>query len=487
MENNTKVFFKGVSVQTIITMVMGVLEVVVFSIMSRLLSKADFGYFAAMTGIIMIFQSLSEAGLGSAIIQKKEANSSYISTAFTLSLSLGVIGMLLVMCFAPLLADLVADDTLTTPLRLMSFTILLNSLMSVGNAQLYRSLNFKRVGIIQCNAYIISSIIGIILAWMGWGVMAIVTYTILNSLLITLIIFMSYVKVPKLILNKADARSIVSFGGWLTLGVILNNITQQIDKLFMSKWLSVEALGSYNRPAGFANTISTKVNGIFDTVLFPMLSNIQDKKDLIVGTFYRAVGLLNSFSVVLAAIFFFNAELIIQVFFGIQWLELAPIMRIVSISIVFNINGRLVDCFFRSLNFVRTGFYLRLLGVFVTFFCLFLGAKHGVKGVAIGLVIANVTMIIIKMLVLCSKIGGNFKMMFKNWTVAWKPVLVFVIIGVLHMKLPYHELRYNIIFACLYGLCIIIEFIYVPTMVGKEYKEIVYPVVKKYKEKIMHK
>lgn len=72
--------------------------------------------------------------------------------------------------------------------------------------------------------------------------------------------------------------SIVNFGGWLTLSVVFRNFANQADKLLMSKFLSVASLGAYNRPKEFIDTISTKLNGIFDTALFPILSGIQDQK-----------------------------------------------------------------------------------------------------------------------------------------------------------------------------------------------------------------
>ena len=84
-DNKTKTLFKGMSVQTLVTIVMGVLEITYFAIMSRLLTKSDFGYFAAIGGVMAICMSLSDAGLGSAVIQKKDASEKHVSTAFSLS------------------------------------------------------------------------------------------------------------------------------------------------------------------------------------------------------------------------------------------------------------------------------------------------------------------------------------------------------------------------------------------------------------------
>lgn len=84
-QSNTQKVVKGISSQTLVTLVMGIMEIVVFSIMSRLLSKEDFGLFAAISAITIVFGSLSEAGIGSALIQKKNADKAYVNTSFTVS------------------------------------------------------------------------------------------------------------------------------------------------------------------------------------------------------------------------------------------------------------------------------------------------------------------------------------------------------------------------------------------------------------------
>ena len=94
--NNFDKTIKGLSAQTIVTILSGIIEILVFSIMSRILSKADFGYYAALNSIFVIFQSLSEAGIGAAIIQKKEITNNYINTAFSLAFLLGTVVIVVV-------------------------------------------------------------------------------------------------------------------------------------------------------------------------------------------------------------------------------------------------------------------------------------------------------------------------------------------------------------------------------------------------------
>lgn len=480
--NKTNTLFKGLSIQTLVTIIMGVLEITYFAVMSRLLTKTDFGYFAAIGGVMAICMSLSDSGLGSAVIQKKDASDKHVSTAFSLSCIMGGVFSVLLFFLSPYIAVLIADDTLTLPLQIMSSTIFMHSLISVGNALLYRKLNFKRIGINSVCSYFLSSCIGVFLACNGFGLMSIILANILYSVFILIFLFGFCVKFPRWGIYKEETKGIVSFGGWLTIGVILNNISHQLDKLVLSKWLSVEALGAYNRPAGFVSTISTKINGIFDTVLFPMLADMQDDKEKVKSVFIRAVSLLNSFSVILAISFLFNAELIINVFFGAEWLNIIPIMQIVSLSVIFNINGRLVDCFFRSLNYVKLGTELRFLGAILTLVCIYIGAQYGIIGVAWGLFISNVSLIIIKMIALCLRIQSNLFEMFKCWFFAWKPAIIPGLMGIVYLGLPHSTLT-NLIFAVLYGIIILVEFLLFPKIAGSEYCSTIYPIIIKFVRK----
>ena len=242
--SNTTTFLKGISIQTVFTLIMGILEMVVFSVLSRLLTKSDFGYYAALMGVIAISQAVSEAGLGSAIVQNKSSNERYVGTAFTLSVSLGVLITGLLWLFAPTISTLIADSTIVTPLRILSLVLIFNSFISVGNALLYRDLDFKRIGILQCISYVISATIGIIMAYLGLGIWSIVVYTVLYVFLNALLLFVLLPSRPSLGIHREYIGGIFSFGGWLTLSSLLNNFTQQIDKLLLSKLLSVEALGA---------------------------------------------------------------------------------------------------------------------------------------------------------------------------------------------------------------------------------------------------
>ena len=475
----TETFLKGVSITTVFTIASGILGVVYFAVMSRLLTKADFGYFAALTGIMTVVGAIADAGLGAAIIQKKDADKSFISTVFTMSLCLGLLCFLLVFLLAPVLARLVADDYITTPLRIMSVTLVFHSFTSVANAQLYRALKFKRIGTIGFISNVVNTSLSVILALKGFGLYAMISYVTFGPILTTVLLYTSSVKVPRLGIQRSYVKGVFSFGGWLTLSVICNKIATYIDRLVLPRMTSVETLGAYTRPASFTNNITGSLTDIMDKVLFPMLSDIQDNKEAAVSVFYRAVELLNTFSAVLGCIFFFNADLIIRIFFGEEWMELVPVMRVVSLTTVFFIDTQLVDCFFRSLNYVKTGFFIRLFALFWNLFCIYWGVKYGVLGIAVSLAFANISVIILKMVVLNRKLGASMRIMFTKWLSAWKVAILPIVIGMVYLLLfPKTTLLIDVLFALVLGGVLLYVFLFRPMLVGVEYTSTLYPIIK---------
>lgn len=484
-QNNTEKIFSGLSSQTIVSIAYGVLSLVGFSFFSRILDKADFGYYASIGAILIIFQSLSEAGIGASIIQKKNPDKNYIDTAFTFSFILGLFFTILIILFAKPLAFLVSDGKIILPLKLMSVTLILSSLSSVANAMFMRKLSFLKAGLLKILAYLLSVTIGIVMAIKGFGLYAIITYTILNALFYTIILFIYADYFPRLRITKSESRSVFFFGGWLTLSVITRNLAEQIDKLILSKLLSVSALGAYSRPSGFINSLSSQVGGIYDTILFPILSNIQDDVGKISVAFLKSTKLLNTLAILMALVFIFNAELIITIFFGNQWIELIPIFQIMSLYFLTGLNNRLFDVFLRSLALVKQYFYIRLVSLFVVLISIYIGVKWGILGVAFGMAITDFIMMIIKSYYLCKKVRVPFQAYLMNLFETYKFSIIFIVEGILYNILFNQSLSHNIFFAILFILTTLILFIWFPKVVGEEYYKVIYPKIVLYKQRII--
>lgn len=472
--SNTSKVIKGMSSQTLVTVSYALVEIVSFSIMSRLLTKEDFGYFAAISAITGIFQSFAETGIGSAIVQQKNLTQRYTNNAFTISLLFGSFLSLLMLATSAPLARSIADASMTVPLMLMSVTLLLSCLTSVNNSLMQRKLQFLRMGIIRIGALVVTTLISIVLALKGFGYYAILTRAILGSIILYILSLILCNTRFGFALDKKTFKEIFSFSGWLMASVFFRNLAHQVDNLLMPRLLSVSALGAYNRPKSFIDQISDKLNGIFDTALFPVLSGIQDNKQAINSAFRRSMFLMNVFSLILTAGIFFNGGLIIRVFFGQQWLDLNPVIAAIAFMLLFNSTGRIADCFLRSLAMTRQQFFFRIFETVVRLSGVLVGFKFGIMGVAVSVAITNAITKLVKIVYIGNKIEIKPLKVLGMMVSAWRyGLLLLPICVVAYIFLPATWVG-DIVMAAIFTVVSVVIFLFMPGLVGEQYREEVY-------------
>lgn len=488
MEDLTKKTVKSASVQTIVTIGTAAVTLVSFAILSRLLSKEDFGIYAIITAITTVFYVLTEAGMGSAVIQRDSFSKSYFDTAFTLSLYLGVGFSALLYLSSGFLSSLISENDITIPLRLMSISILFCSLNSVLMAYLTRKLQFKRIGIYTIVAYILAATVAIAMAYMGYGVYAVVAQSVLNNVFTFFIFYFHLEEKPTwFVLRKEYVKDIVFYSGWLTASSILRTIYQQMDKFCMSAWYPLTLLGAYNRPNGFITQVSTNLNGIFDTILFPILSSIQTDKEKIRKAFSKLLYTINLYACVLCLCFMYASKTIIEIFFGPEWNDIIPIFNILSLILLFSINGRIMDCFIRSLAYVKMGFYLRILACIISISCLYLARPYGIYGIAIGMVTIHTVVAFTKLVYISYKIDYKISKVcidiLKAERIAVIPLIAFILV--------YHQISSNTLWSIISTIGVLIYFIFVifciPGVLGDELSGILYekmPILKKFLIKV---
>ena len=462
------------SSQTIVTIVLGVVEIVSFSIMSRLLTQEDFGYYAAITAITAVFASFSETGIGSAIVQQKELTKRYVNNAFTISLLFGGFISLLLFVLAGPLARSVADETMKTPLMLISVTLLLNCLASVNISIIQRKLQFLRIGVIKLIALVVTTIVAIYLAYKGYGYYAILTKAVLSSILTFLLsLFLCKTRFG-LALDRRTFKKIFSFSGWLMASVLFRNLAHRVDRLLMPRLLSVSALGAYNRPQEFIGQVSDKISGIFDVALFPVLSGIQDNPIALNSSFRRSMYVMNMFAMLVSLAFMFNSDLLIRIFFGEQWLHLRPVMFVISFSILMNFDGRLADCYLRSLALTKQQFFFRVFETVLNIVGILVGYRWDILGVAIVMIVTNTIAKIVKIFYIGNKVDAKPMKIVCVLFSSWRYVLLLLPICTASYILLPSSWGGDIAMATIFIVTIAVIFLLMPGFVGEIYQEEVY-------------
>lgn len=487
-ESNAHKVVKGASAQTIVTIAQGVLEIVSFAIMSRLLTEADFGYYAAMTAIAVVFSALSETGIGAAVIQRKELDDNYINNAFTLSFLIGL-GLTVLMClFSGMLAKSVADVSMQMPLIIYSSTILLGCFSSVDFSILQRELRLYQLGLIKIIPQVLSTIIAIVLAIDGFGYYSILVKVVFAALLSTIMARLMVKIHYRLTIDLITTKQIFNFSGWLMMSTLFRKVADQIDRLLMTSLFSISTLGVYSRPKDFITEISEKCGSIYDTVLFPVLSGVQDEKGKIRLAYEYSLYFLNLLALVVMLILIFNSELIIRIFFGEKWLHINTLFVILSFSVIAFFNGRTSDIYLRSLAMTKQQFYFRIAQFVVTTIFILIGAKFGINTVAITFIIAYMMIVLAKMVLISRHIDMSFGRSLKMSLAAYKVLIVMVPLYILlQVALP-NLLWGNVIKSIVFIFVTSILFIGTPIIVGNYYKDNAYDqIISFLKKRLYHK
>lgn len=475
--SNTQKSIRGMSSQTLVTLLTGVVDVGSFAILSRLLSKQDFGHYAVILAVTTIFYSLAEAGIGSAIVQKKDLDKSYINSAFTLSLIFGGAMSICLFFGANTISGIIGDIEVAVPLMIMSVTLLINSVVSVNISLMQRNLAFLKIGVVTLSALIITSAIAILLAYWGFGFYAIVTRAVLSSILTLILSFIFVHPNYRIALAIDKLKEIFNFSGWLTASVIIRNLSQQIDRLMMSSLTTAEVLGAYNRPKEFVTQISTKLNNIFDTALFPILSSIQDSPQSLINAFKKSFFYLNLLGMIVLLALLVNSEFIIRVFFGEDWLNLNIVFMILSGYFLLNVDGRLFDCYLRSLALTKQQYYFRIFQLLITVLGIWLVAKMGIIAIATMVILTNLIIVLAKMIYICRKIHYGIKDALLEQIRSWRFLLILLPECVAFKLLWAGSIVGNILTVILFSISIAILFLCFPKLIGKEYADSAYPTI----------
>lgn len=469
--SNSQKIIKGVSSQTIVTGVLALVEIGSFSIMSRLLTQEDFGYYAAIIAISAVFSVFAESGIGSALIQRKTLTNEYVNNAFTLSLIFGLLGTGLLSISSGLLSRFIADESMKIPLILFSTTLLLNSMISINMSLMHRKLQFLKMGIIKLISLIVTTIIAIVLALKGFGFYSILVKAILGTFL-TLIISQFAVGVKyKLAFNISVYKKILEFSGWLMASSFFRILADQADRLLMTTLFSLNTLGSYTRPKELITQLSEKFNSIFDSALFPVLSSMQDEKEKMKISYIYSLYYMNIIGMFISFFLLFNSELIIRVFLGEKWLNVNSLFQVLSISSIFLMNGRIGDIYLRSLALTKQQFLLRVGQLVASVVFILIAYRWGVIPLAISAMIAYFLLMIIKMIYIAIKIEVPINRALYSILKSYKMFIFIAPIFVLSYYIIPNTWEGSIIKLLIFCVLAIILFILFPSSIGKMYKQ----------------
>jgi PST family polysaccharide transporter len=374
------------------TVIQGLIQVLTLVILSRLVLPKEFGLANAAFIVIGVSTLFSQVGIGPAIIQRPNLEESHIRTGFTVSLILGFLLMIITILLAPAIASLMRMDGLILILQVTAPLFVVQSFFVIPNSILSRNMHFRVQTIVQIISYAVGyGLVGIILAWLKWGVWALISAQIVQALLGSILtsIFQPYSK--KLQFNRQAFKDLFYFGGGFTLARIGNYFAGNVDNLVVGRWLGEESLGMYSRAFQLIVMPANLFGQVLDTVLFPAMSAVQDSKSRLTSAFRRGVLFITVVVLPISVLSVILAPEIIHIFLGNNWDNAITPFQILSISILFRTSYKMSDSLARATGAVYDRAWRQILFASFVFIGAWIGTQRGLPGVAIGVLLATCT------------------------------------------------------------------------------------------------
>ena len=262
---------------------------VVSIILARLLDPEVYGIVAIVTVFTAILNVFIDSGLGNALIQKKDADDLDFSSVFFFNMFMCVVLYLLLFAAAPFIANFYKMPLLTPVIRVMSLTVIISGVKNVQQAYVSKHLLFKRFFFATLGGTIGAAVLGIWMAYKGYGVWALVAQGLFNSAVDTLILWITVKWRPKLMFSFERFKGLFSFGWKLLVSQLIDTVYNNLRQLIIGKLYNADNLAFYNRGYMLPNVFVVNVNTAIDSVLFPVMSNAQDNVESVRAMTRRSI------------------------------------------------------------------------------------------------------------------------------------------------------------------------------------------------------
>ena len=384
------------------------ISVVVNLILARLLAPEVFGTVAIVLVITEILQVFIESGFGTALIQKKDADALDFSSVFYFNLASCLFFYLLLFLFSPAIARFYARPELTAVLRVLGLILIISGVRNIQQAYVSRNMLFRKFFFATLTGTLLAAVVGITMAYRGYGVWAYVAQYLINNFVDTVILWFTVRWRPEARFSFERLKGLFSFGWKLLVSSLLNTVFERLRQLMIGYRYTSSDLAFYNEGMLFPNLIVDNVNTSIDSVLLPALSEQQDNAEKVKAMTRRAIRVGSYVMWPLMVGLLACARPLVQFLLGEEWLSCVPFIQIFSIYYalypVHTANLNAVKAMGRSDLFLRLEIVKKVLDLAVIACTIFIS----VRAMAVGLLLEGILCLRINSLPGKTLIGYRF-------------------------------------------------------------------------------
>ena len=303
--------------------------------MARLLSPKEFGQVGIIMFFIVLADVFTEGGLGGALIRKINPSKQDFATVFVFNLTVSVFCCLSLIMASGFIADFYNDASLKMLIIVASLVLIINAFQLIQNIKLMCDLKFKQKSVYRLVAVIISSIVGIIMAYQGAGVWSLIVMQLLTSIVSTLLLWGFEGTFFSLRFSRQSFKELYVFGVNTTLASLLNTAFDNIYQLILGKYFSIAQVGLFYQAKKIQDVPGGIINMLTQGVVFSSLAKLQEQKEEFLRIYGKIVVVFAAVLALMTVLMYLYAENIIALLLGDKWLGAIFYMKLLVIASFF--------------------------------------------------------------------------------------------------------------------------------------------------------
>ncbi len=316
------------------TVAMGVqrtAQTVALILLARLLSPEDFGL-VAIAGLFVSFANRAKSlGLQTALLQHRDQPISAANTIFWMSGGITVVTVLVIVLASPLASLWFADPRAAAVLSLMALRLLPQAAASVPSTLAVRRLDFRLQSLITMAEGVVTAIVSITLAVLGWGVWALVAGSLTGAVVAAVLWWVRPPLRIRFAIDRQVGRKLLHSGVEIWSAFNLAYVIDSANRLFIGRFLGVSVLGLYEVTTRLVHVPVQSLLGVSERVALPAFCREADDFERLGRWLLRLTSFLTVLSALGAATLFFYADVLVPVLLGERWLAVIGAVRALAV------------------------------------------------------------------------------------------------------------------------------------------------------------
>lgn len=312
---------------------------VVSIILARLLTPAEYGIIAMMNIFIVIANVFVISGFNTSLIQKKDADELDFSTIYYCTLVMSIIMYVVIFFSAPLMARYYDMPEMTVLTRVFALSLIIQSYQTIQQAYVARHMQFKLNFKATLIGTTLSGVIGVAMAYAGYGVWALVSQHISGIVINTLVLRFLVEWRPRLMFSWERAKGLMSYGSKIMGSTLVNTLYKEARQLLIGLYYTPADLALYNRGSHMPHLVTTNLDNTLRSVLFPAMSNHSDDLPRVKQMLKRAIQNTSYVTYFFLTLMAVASKPLIHVLLTDKWIDCVPYMQIMCVSLMLNTVG----------------------------------------------------------------------------------------------------------------------------------------------------